>query len=508
MDKTIYCPRGFDIRPLLKPLNAARLMGSAGRDYRIDKTRDSPLLFALIYLPKSLRSKQTGNRMSLSWLHIKMAAQARKWMKQDLAPNEIREAWIAPRGAAKSTWLFLILILWAAAHGHRKYIACFSDGGRMAEQHLATLRKVLDENDLLRNDFPDLCTPAKRTGGYNTGDNAKMYKSVSGVTIQAMGIDSKSLGLKSGDDRPDLLVFDDIEPAESDYSAEQKLKRQNSMIDKCFAMNPNAVVQIAGTTTMFGSIIHDLVRSVTDVDDEPPDWILAEEIKVRYFPAIMTDDNGEEYSLWPERWELWWLRKKREQKGSDYAKNFDNNPAIAGFGDGWKKSDFRYNPPFKTAKMALAIDPATTSKRTSDFTGLAVISTNKEEDRCVIEEAIGVRLSPLRLRALVHDILRRNPYILEVVIEVTQGGDTWSDILLPFPRRGIKLTTRTPKDPKPVRINQLLDYFQREWVWLRKKLPPLEAQCLHYPNVLNDDIVDAVSMGVNHFLADNLVGVS
>lgn len=114
------------------------------RSARIGATRNSPLLFAFVYLRPHLRD-DTG-RLSLSAFHLDMAQFARRWMAPVDEPGSERSAWIAPRGCGKSTWLFLILPMWAAAHGHRKFAAAFAHSGPQAEQHLSTFRNELDKD--------------------------------------------------------------------------------------------------------------------------------------------------------------------------------------------------------------------------------------------------------------------------------------------------------------------------------------------------------------------------
>src|SRR3954467_11684891 len=85
-------------------------------------TEDDPLLFALTYLSHHLRSEATGNKVTFSQVHVDWAEYAKTWIAGPGKPQENRDAYIAPRETGKSTWHFLILPLWAAAHGHVKFI--------------------------------------------------------------------------------------------------------------------------------------------------------------------------------------------------------------------------------------------------------------------------------------------------------------------------------------------------------------------------------------------------
>src|ERR1700748_1691494 len=141
----------FDLDSYLSEVEPELLQESEGR--RII-TRLDPLMFALVYLPHHLRGKETGDEITLSEFHVDLIKQAESWVLVDEEPAESRDAYIAPRGVGKSTWLFLILPLWAAAHQHRKFVAAFADSGAQAEKHLLTFKQELESNELLRGDYP------------------------------------------------------------------------------------------------------------------------------------------------------------------------------------------------------------------------------------------------------------------------------------------------------------------------------------------------------------------
>lgn len=229
-------------------------------------TRNDPLLFAILYMSHHLRF---GNdEPSLSQFHLDLAEFGKSWIQ---STNASRDCWIAPRQSGKSTWLFTILPLWAAAHQHLKFIAAFSDSADQATKHLQTFKHELDNNDLLRKDYPLLCKPALAGGvkRYIAQSNQEIQQA-NGFSFVAKGIDSKSLGLKIGNTRPDLLLLDDIEPNESNYSAHECKKRLRTVLDSVFYLNDKAQIVIVGTTVMSGSII-DQLRKVGELRSEHAD---------------------------------------------------------------------------------------------------------------------------------------------------------------------------------------------------------------------------------------------
>lgn len=482
----------FDLPSYLAALDP-RLLATA--DGRKAITRINPLLFALIYLPHHLRGRETGDVISFSQFQLDLYAEAKSWLAPIGMPREGRSAWLAPREAGKSTTGFLCLPMWAAAHRHISFIAAFAHKGEQAELHLQTFKRELDENVKLRYDYPELCSPARRPRSVQVADNRAMLYAHSGFVFAARGMDSASLGLKVGQRRPELLLLDDIEKDESSYSLYQKEQRLRTLQDAILPLNSYARVLMLGTTTMFGAIMHDVVLQVTDPPN-CPEWVGEEKIVAHHYPAIVTLDDGTEVSLWPERWPLAFLQEIRHTRA--YAKNFANQP-VSAEGDYWSPEDFRYDTPEGITRRILSIDPAVTSRATSDYTGLAVIGYSPSEQRCVLELARQVKMTPGNLRGEMLRILSDDPRIKAVYIETNQGGDAWGEILSPLPP-GVKIITLHNSEAKTLRASRALEFYQAGRVVHAGRQAAFEDQAVAFPNVANDDVVDAVCSGVLFFL--------
>ncbi|WP_176734727.1 hypothetical protein, partial [Streptomyces sp. EN23] len=189
--------------------------------------------------------KDDEGRVTFGDAHLDWCRAARHWIRQPAGPGENRHAYIAPRNMGKSTWWFLILPTWAAAHGHVRFAAAFAMAAGPAQTHLATFKREIDTNALLRRDYPKLCTAAKRPSGTNIADTQSMYMAESGFVFAARGIDSSNLGMKVGEQRPDLILCDDIEPDESSYGPELARKRRTTLVDAILPLNVYARVVIS-----------------------------------------------------------------------------------------------------------------------------------------------------------------------------------------------------------------------------------------------------------------------
>ena len=495
----------FDFEGWLAAFDERLLANTEGRQ---TLTRLSPLLFAVTYLRHHLKDEE--GHITFGDAHLDWCRAGRRWIRPPSKPAEQRDAWIAPRNTGKTTWWFLILPMWAAAHGHVKFAAAFAAAATQAERHLSTFKRELDGNALLRLDFPDLCAAAKRPSGANVADTQNMYVAKSGFIFAAHGIDSSSLGLKVEEKRPDLLLCDDVEPDESSYSADLAAKRLTTLVDAILPLNIYARVAICGTVTMPGSVIHQLVRAAKGVQTE--DWIRDEGIRAHHSLPIVERADGTERSMWPAKWPIAYLLEIRHTRS--YAKNMANDP-LAADGALWTPDDFRYPEPpddfnrltdgtdpvtgaDPITHMMLSIDPATTAKKASDFTGLAVVSWSARHQRCTVHAAMALKVRPgPELRDRVLALLGEFPRIGLVLIEVNQGGDAWQAILHGMP---VRLKTVSQSENKFARAEGVLGHYQRGRVLHARRLPELEQQMCTFPKGRNDDMVDAVGSAVRRFI--------
>ena len=493
-------PAVFDPAEYIRSIDPANIHWMLRRsEIRRELTREDPLLFALLYFPKSLTDDQTGI-IELNDMHLELCRMARSWMYPH-GPEEDRNAVLAPRHSGKSTFLFKILPIWALAHGHRKFAAAFVSTSGQADIWFTNVKRVLDGNALLRTDYPDLCMPAVRSStGRAFTDTKTAYSSRSGATFFAAGIDSSNLGLNVDDARPDLILFDDIEPHEGKYSLYQKAQRLTTVIDTVMYMNLWASVVLVGTVVMMGSIFHDFVTYNDGEETDDNAWVKEQGIKVHHFEPIIRDADGNERSLWPNKWSLEYLKSRESRR--DYAKNFLNRPANLG-GDYWDRADIRYGSLETYAIKVLSIDTAVKDKKTSDFTAFAVVNYDPDYKRLngdyggyEVVDAFDFKVVPgapfvNRVKAT----LAVHPDITMIIIETNQGGQAWQSMLV---EAGIPVMIRevTASEHKWTRAARALTHYQDAGVFHRRKFPRLEGQMMSFPKVHHDDLIDAVGQAI------------
>ena len=404
-----------------------------------------------------------------------------------------------------SVWLYLILPAWAIAHGHRRSFLSFSLTKDQAEGHLANLRAELDPragNALLLADFPDLA-PERGAG---RADRAGKVTLQNGATVAARGLGAASLGTRTGTSRPDLIIGDDLEPDEADHTPEKKKQIESRLVNSVLPMGGrNAVVHIAGTTTMVGSLMHDVVRAALPRDDrdhrvEP--WIAAERFVPCYWPAILDEHTDRERSLWPQRWTLDELRDMRENGPQTFALNYRNRPESAGARGYWTPELIRYDRRIEVVRRILSVDPAMSNNRRNDKTAVVLLGLDASGHRAVVEYAYAAHLPGGELLDLLYRLTEAHPETLhEWLVETQHGGDRWeTDILVPRPP-GVRFIRAQGVSGvhKRVRIEEALSHYQRRAVAHREPLQQLEDQQMTWtPAADKDDLLDALANGLRY----------
>lgn len=477
-------------------------------------TKHDPLLFSLIYLPSHI-SDNEGNT-TFSRFHLDTLGWARDVLPNadKLSTEDKRMAFIAPRQAGKSTILFLILPMWSMAFRHQKFITAFGASAEPIEDHLKTFRDEMATNELLRMDFPRLTTPKV--------DRSSLYHAQSNVGFQVKGLDRATRGSKLGTEgtRPTWILMDDVEPGESNYSNKEIEKRKTTILNDIIGGDPSAVVNFVGTVTRAGSIMHDILR--TETEKASIDWVKEQKISTRYYPALITKDDGSKETMWKsnpkEEWSTKWMLDN--EKTNQFQVEKMNNP-MGKQGKYWSMDDIRITPENKKnlpgTKYLLMVDPSITTKETSDWTGLAVIAYTPamagNNPQVEVVDARHVKLVNEDLRMYVVKMLNEYPQVRYVRVEQNQGGDLWgiahglkdarsrSGVFHDLPE-GVGLMVGTTTLNKEIKFAQAHDFYQKPGIdiYHREHFGELERELIEFPKARWDDIADAVVMGINYFL--------
>ena len=225
-----------------------------------------------------------------------------------------------PRSTGKTT-ICERAAIWATAFAHRRFVALIGATEEAACQILDEIKMEIECNELLLQDFPEICYPVRRLDGIANRcngqtclgvrtritwtDNEIVYPTVdgaksSGTVIQVRGITGRVRGMKAavatGESlRPDLVLIDDPQTDESAASPEQNRKRMRIL--------SGAILGLSGPGVKIAGVMPCTVIRPGDMADEilnrdrHPEWNGERRKLMLEFPKDM--------DLWNKYHEIW-----------------------------------------------------------------------------------------------------------------------------------------------------------------------------------------------------------
>lgn len=199
-----------------------------------------------------------------------------------------------PRGEGKTS-ICERSVLWAGLNGFRKFITIVGATETAAVELMETVKAELETNDLLLEDYPEVCHPIRRLEGINNRASGQLLEgkrthiswcgneivlptvdgsAASGIIILAVGITGRIRGMKrkvdGKDVRPELVIIDDPQTRESAESSEQCAKRLRAI--------KGDILGLAGPGKTISGVMPCTVISPDDVADQilnrkkNPEW--------------------------------------------------------------------------------------------------------------------------------------------------------------------------------------------------------------------------------------------
>jgi hypothetical protein len=241
-----------------------------------------------------------------------------------------REAFIAPRGFAKST-IVTIMVLYMAAYGLRDFVVWTSETASQVEELVASLIDELEGNLTMLGDFPHM-RPAKDERGQYVKFNDRDIVLKSGFRLSARGAQKATRGLRRGAKRPDLFICDDSEgEASTGETQYPKIRRWLTRVIAP-ALAPGGDILWVCTLIDWVSVTGALIRKDEDwtqgwnVYHMQAEWYTDPDGRKVDAQSLTYIDNGdpvedyakdqfEHHLLWPEYWPLVRLEAFQEENG-------------------------------------------------------------------------------------------------------------------------------------------------------------------------------------------------
>lgn len=240
----------------------------------------------------------------------------------DIAQRGGKQAIAAPRGRGKSEVVKGLLVYLVAAKLSR-FLMAMAATTPLANRLFQDFKRKVANNDLLLEDFPEICWPVRCLEGapqraarqHVDGKLTRIVwagnyisiahvpgSSYGGVKMSYSGLDAAFRGLNIDGDRPDLIVIDDPETKESAKS-QMQIEDREVMLDQDIA-------GLVGQDSKMGIVITSTVQNCYCLSAKLTD------------PKKKPAYNGKRFGLiesWPKTTELWdeyiSIRRANQEKG-------------------------------------------------------------------------------------------------------------------------------------------------------------------------------------------------
>lgn len=449
-----------------------------------------------------------------------------RWLAEELhtarRARGVKIGIIGPRGGAKSTVGTLAYVLRCAVEGTEPYIWIISETSDQAAEFLTHIKGELEENTRLARDYPEAC-------GKGLVWRANAIRLRNNVVIQAYGSGQKIRGRRNRENRPTLIVCDDMQSEHVMTSVDRRdgdwqwlngtvLKagdRRTNVVNLATAYHRDAIgLRITRTpgwkSRVFSAIVkwpgnmglweqwseiyHDFSRTSPQADARA------------FYDANRAAMDAGAVLLWPEREDLYFLMCMRAEGGSSTFEREKQGRPINPESCEWPESVFGEHIwfdewPKSWQVKTLAVDPSKgRDAKHSDYS--AIVSLLVGIDGILYVDADMARRPPSEIvtdGVSIYDAFRPDAFGVE--------ANAWQDLLGQdfadeFRRRGMidaAPWTLDNRVPKPVRIRRLGTYLSQHRVRFKKNSAGsalLVAQLRDFPNADHDDGPDALEMAV------------
>ncbi|EGT3616434.1 terminase [Clostridium perfringens] len=465
--------------------------------------------FCLYFLQDIFVVKDSNEARELSKDHYELWQVANECFIQD---EYDKLNIICPRGFAKTTIFDLAISIWLVCYKKSKFTLIGAKKDDDATQFVDSIKKVFNENQRIISTFGKLIDKKKFKV------NANEIEFTNGMYIRAVGSASSVRGANFKGIRPTTVIADDYQDEKDILTEETRKKKYNRWTKEIEQVGDKAVyrkgkkIKSATKIISIGTVLHIdclmsrlsrnrdyhtiLKRAIILEEGQTVDDIFNSDLwrkcKKIYFNDSLEDSKkeAEKYYkqheeemrfnvLWAEKWNCfkdlaipYW-----ENRLSFMSELMNDATSI---GEKWFKSIFTKSKEeieeHKFIKTMLCIDPASTTKKKSDFTAMVVgsLATN------------GFKY----MRKLVLDKLEFNDYCQKVI-----------DVLIAYPDiTHVYIEKNTYQGADVVKIKELIS-----------KHPILKKRTLIFINEMqrkNKDekistIIDPVNNGQVIFVDDN-----
>lgn len=425
----------------------------------------------------------------------------------------------APRGSAKTSIIGgLFPLHHIMFHKGPKLILLASKTQGHASLMLRTICDVLDYS-----------LPFRQVFGYWGRHSARKWTNTEvvlkdGTYITCKGTGQQVRGIKFGNQRPTLIIIDDPEDESNTKTSEAM---ENNLKWVLQAVVPSRDAQ-TGRIVIIGTPLHE--RCIVKTLESASGW------ESRVYKYINVDEQGREYSLWPEQKSLESLLKDKA--------DFEEMGKLSWFYREWqceligdndqlfREQDFQYWDGYLTLgeenhtlhithlnKMRLekeiakavhvftGVDPASSIRSTADYSTIVSIAIDQDKNRYILPY-YRKRVTPLHLANGVIDEWKKYRPVRTKIETIGYQEMLREYVKMESEAQGIYISGlevgEKPRQEKSLRLESLQPFFAQHKVFLKEDQYDLINELLLYPRSKHDDLLD----GLFYACKNNFVPIS
>lgn len=400
---------------------------------------------------------------------------------------------VAFRGSAKSTLITTASVLWSIlGRPQKKFIIILSQTEQKARQHLQNIKLELEGNEVLRKDLGPFDEEKNQWGS-----TALIIKKFN-AKIMIGSVEQSIRGLRFGENRPDLIILDDVEDTDSVRTQENRNKTFNWLTSEVLPAGDKETKVIA-----VGNLLHEdsLLKRLEQ-------RISSKEIKgvYREYPIIDDDGNPLWLGKYPTQDDI---EDERQKTMSPVAWAREYLLKIISTDEQlirreWIKYYKELPPKNYRAYSATGIDLAISLSSNADFTAMVSAQVHGYRDKLqvyILPNVVNKRMTSLdtleQAKSISHSLGRGKLFIEDVgyqssLVEHLKQAN--------FPTKGVKIHGQD----KYARLSAVSHLVQSGRVLFPEHgAEELILQLIGFGVEKHDDLVDAFSILLSEILEED-----
>lgn len=414
----------------------------------------------------------------------------------DLVAGRIKEvAWIAFRESAKTSYAKMFIV-WLICFNKRFYINVDSFDKENAERILFDIVFEMVNNQILRRDFGVLFSREKEIQEIKQ-NRINNFITQNGIRVEAHSTQESVRGRIHLNQRPDFLLFDDIETNKTKDSEAYTKQVRNHLTEAMSGMSTDGFILYLGNyITEYGNIQWLMDRSKE-----------YKGLRIRNVPVMVSG-----YPTWPGKYVLTdeeaigtnkvSIEDKQRQLGSlVFSYEMMNKPIDEAMAE-FKIENAQYLTERELAQKEtscyITIDSAVSEKESADYTGITVNKVDINNKWYI---------HTYRMKINTRELIDHMFYLFETYKPQFLGLEetTFTQAIQPFiqeeMRKRNKFFVINPVKHKGVmkelRIRGLIPRWENKSIFLVGDNLELKDEMRTFPNGANDDVLDSLSMQIS-----------